>query len=298
MPSKRDYEEAARKSNRDTLNEIRRTIEIRTVAKNYKEALNAAQMANYKNLTNKQLYTIFDGYTGKIELTLKKPGLERIYAAHNTHSSYLNTISYLRNVDRSVWAARLKLRKILGTSLPKLFALFDKASETSDDFENLPDVEAFAVKVEVISKALSEQYPKPVKAQPQMSATPLRGAGQKALPAVEANVAPEVTAVFKKIAALVAELQKMKLSPEDEYFMESITNEYLPSISNAAKSLTVADEWTRVEANRNFVTQLSLIEKRLTELLDGAHEGTLREVKVQTSFLRQKFGDKDKGLQL
>lgn len=94
--------------------------------------------------------------------------------------------------------------------------------------------------------------------------------------------------VNNRIPALldkVKELSVAQLTAEEQYFVDQVEKTYIPEVVNSALSMKFVSGPQRTAAEKNFATQLSLIDQKLKQLLDNSSQMMLESVQNQTAFL-------------
>lgn len=98
-----------------------------------------------------------------------------------------------------------------------------------------------------------------------------------------------VDAKVKDLLVLVGNVTSELLTVEDQYFVERISEEYLPTIVKSAGLSKNLDGDARREAESNFMAQLSLMEEKLTRIQQDSANKVLTAVRSQTDFLVEAF---------
>jgi hypothetical protein len=96
---------------------------------------------------------------------------------------------------------------------------------------------------------------------------------------------PQVDPILGRIEIRQKHAQKLELSIEEQYFFENVKDQLLPAIFTAADRIKNSPSNVRDEAIDNFVQQLGLIEKRMSDMIADAEQRTLADVRNQTAFL-------------
>lgn len=94
--------------------------------------------------------------------------------------------------------------------------------------------------------------------------------------------------VNEKVATITARLADIiveNLEAEDQYFVEQISDSYLPQIVNAAMDMRNLRGAERDEAEKMFATQLDLIDQKLSGIIVDSSQRMLASVRNQTNFL-------------
>lgn len=99
------------------------------------------------------------------------------------------------------------------------------------------------------------------------------------------NLFPQVDPILSRIEILQKHAQKLEFSAEEQYFFENVKDNLLPAIFTAADRIKNSPSRVREEAIDNFVQQLGLIEKRMSDMIADAEQRTLADVRNQTAFL-------------
>lgn len=99
------------------------------------------------------------------------------------------------------------------------------------------------------------------------------------------NLFPQVDPILSRIEILQKHAQKLEFSAEEQYFFENVKDNLLPAIFTAADRIKNSPSQVREEAIDNFVQQLGLIEKRMSDMIADAEQRTLADVRNQTAFL-------------
>jgi hypothetical protein len=96
---------------------------------------------------------------------------------------------------------------------------------------------------------------------------------------------PQVDPILSRIEIQQKHAQKLELSIEEQYFFDNVRDQLLPAIFTAADRIKNSPSNVRDEAIDNFVQQLGLIEKRMSDMIADAEQRTLADVRNQTAFL-------------
>jgi predicted HNH restriction endonuclease len=96
---------------------------------------------------------------------------------------------------------------------------------------------------------------------------------------------PQVDPILNRIEIRQKHAQKLELSIEEQYFFDNVRDQLLPAIFTAADRIKNSPSIVRDEAIDNFVQQLGLIEKRMSDMIAHAEQRTLADVRNQTAFL-------------
>lgn len=96
---------------------------------------------------------------------------------------------------------------------------------------------------------------------------------------------PQVDPILARIEICQTHAQKLELSTEERYFFDNVKEQLLPAIFTAADRIKNSPSRVRDEAIDNFTQQLSLIEKKMSDMITDAEQRTLTDVRNQTAFL-------------
>lgn len=91
------------------------------------------------------------------------------------------------------------------------------------------------------------------------------------------------------VEALLVEADSMKLSEDDQSFVDEATIRYLPEAWNIfrAYSGAGAEPAVRDEALAIFMKQLDMLSSRLQQIMSSSRNGSLKDMKTHSSFLRE-----------
>lgn len=94
-----------------------------------------------------------------------------------------------------------------------------------------------------------------------------------------------------ELEKLWKEAGKNKLSSEEEYFMERITSSYIPDALNLFQRLQVGSETIQKKSKKVLLDQLTVIEERVSEILETKLETLLDSMLTQTNVIHDMAND-------
>jgi hypothetical protein len=105
-----------------------------------------------------------------------------------------------------------------------------------------------------------------------------------------ANLSPDLFAVYKETEERIAEVAPLITSPEDEYFIEQIQNDYYPHIFASLRNLarTENDFSHKESVVMESIKQFKIIQLGLERIMDRAVAQNLNSIRSQTDFLMNK----------
>lgn len=104
-----------------------------------------------------------------------------------------------------------------------------------------------------------------------------------------AGVFPHLNSLLRKLRKTYNIAEKSATTAEEEYFMEQIMNNYLPTMETTMLSVQHASLEMREKVERELVKQVTLMGENLRVIIDRSALRVLKEAEVQTEFLSQKF---------
>lgn len=104
------------------------------------------------------------------------------------------------------------------------------------------------------------------------------------------RLSPDTVAAYVETERIIAEVCPLATTPEDEYFMEQIADDYYPHIFNALAQFdgSAVDFENKEIAVLECIKQFKIIQLGLQKIIDSTVARKLTAIKSQTDFLRNK----------
>jgi hypothetical protein len=105
-----------------------------------------------------------------------------------------------------------------------------------------------------------------------------------------ANLSPDLFAAYMETEERINEVSPLITTPEDEYFIEQIHNDYYPHVFDSLRNLarTETDFSHKESVVMESIKQFKIIQLGLQRIMDGAVARNLHSIRTQTDFLMNK----------